>query len=326
MELIIKPTGRCNFACTFCSAGDMNIQHPIDEKVPDKNKELLNIMKPTTIIITGGEPLMMDPNYYYELHNLMPNCSISPTTNLKDFYLHPDKWAPLFNEEWFRITTSFNYGDSRKWDKNTVFTEDMFIKVIERFKEYVPNKQVPMFIAVIDDNNEDTVMDHILLAKRLGTVCKMNRAIGVGFQSVGYQRYKIMKHYLDIIDAGLSQYEWNCANRTKGTCPYNINHSCESTIRCVYLDNDSKMHIGTCDEKLSMGIEVPEEKIINPNYMPEYEHIEISDYIKPECVYCELFNLCNGCGINRKEAKLDHNYCDEMKKLESRIIDSGWAL
>ena len=326
MELIIKPTGRCNFACTFCSAGDMTIKHPEDEKVPGQIKDFIKQIKPSTIIITGGEPLMMQPEYYYELHELNPNCSISPTSNLKDFYINPLKWVSLFNEEWFNITTSFNYGDTRRWDKNTVFTEDMFIKVMDQFREFVPNKKLPMFIAVIDDSNEHMVMDHILLAKRLGTVCKLNRAVGVGFQSIGYQRYKIMKHYLDIIDAGLAEYEWNCANRMKGICPYNINHSCDSIIRCVYIDNDNKMHIGTCDEKISMGIELPEDKIFNENNIPEYKHINHSEYIKPECVYCELFNLCNGCELNRNEAKLDSKHCSEMKKLEQRIIDSGWAL
>ena len=326
MELIIKPTGRCNFACTFCSAGDMTIQHPSDGKVSERIKDIILKMKPNTIIITGGEPLMMNPEYYYELHELMPECNISPTSNLKDFYLHPEKWASLFNEEWFRITTSFNYGDTRKWDKDTVFSESMFIDVMIKYREYVPNKSLPMFIAVIDESNENTVMDHIKLAQRLGTVCKMNRAIGVGFQSVGYQRYKIMKHYLDIIDARLENYEWNCKNRKKGICPYNINHSCESSIRCIYIDTNNNLRVGTCDEKLSMGIELSEDKLFNSSKIPEYEHIEPSDFIKPECAYCELFNLCNGCGINRREAKLDPNYCTEMKKLESRIIDSGWAL
>jgi len=326
MELIIKPTGRCNFSCTFCSAGDMTIQHPKDEKVPNKIKELIKQMNPTTIIITGGEPLLMQPDYYYELHELMPNVNISPTTNLKDFYLHPEKWAPLFNEKWFKITTSFNYGNTRRWNKDTIFTEEMFIDVIERFKKYVPDKGVPMFIAVIDDDNENTVMDHILLAKRLGTICKLNRAVGVGYQSIGYQRYKMMKHYLDIIDAGLEDYEWNCKYRHKGTCPYNIQHSCNSTIRCVYIDNNDIMHVGTCDEKLSMGIEIPKDELINPDYIPKYEHINYNDFITKECAYCELFNLCNGCEVNRIEAKLDPNYCTEMKKLESRILKSGWIL
>lgn len=328
MELIIKPTGRCNFACTFCSAGDMDnvIQHPKDERVPEKLKELIIDMKPSRLIITGGEPLMMKPEYYYELHELAPQSYVSPTTNLKDFYLHPDKWAPLFNEDWFKISTSFNYGDTRRWDKNTVYDEEMFIKVMERFKEYVPGRGVPMFLAVIDDSNEHTVMDHILLAKKLGTVCKLNRAIGAGFQSKCYQRYKIMKYYLDIIDAGLEEYEWNCANRTKGGCPYNIHHGCETTIRCVYIDKNGDMHTSTCDERLSMGFEIPKESVINHNTLPEYAHIKPSDYITPECAYCELFNLCNACSMNRYEAKLDPNYCSEMKKLESRIIESGWAL
>lgn len=75
---------------------------------------------------------------------------------------------------------------------------------------------------------------------------------------------------------------------------------------------------------MSMGIELPEDKIV-PATQGEV-HIGISDYIKPECAYCELCRLCNGCHTMREEAKKDPNYCDEMKKLEDAIIASRWAL
>lgn len=326
MELIIKTTGRCNFACEFCSAGDMHVKHPVDGKVPQKIKDLILNMKPTAIIITGGEPLLVEPEYYYELHELAPECFISPTTNMKAFYLNPEKFAPLLNEKWFNITTSFQYGYKRKWDKNTVYTEEMFLKVLDCYSAYVPNKKLPTFISVIDESNEDTAIDNVLLAKRLGTVCKLNRAIGVGFQDSAYQRYKMMKIYMDIIDMGLEDYEWNCASRKQSKCPYNVNHACDSTIRCVSIDPDGNLHASTCDEQLSMGIEIPQDKLIMNTKVPIYNHIDYKDFVTPNCAICELFNLCNGCNINRREAKLDPNYCEEMKKLESRIINSEWRL
>ena len=70
MELIIKPTGLCNFNCEFCSAHGMDIQHPADGHVPHQIRDLIMKLKPNGLIITGGEPLMVDPQYYYELHDI----------------------------------------------------------------------------------------------------------------------------------------------------------------------------------------------------------------------------------------------------------------
>ena len=202
MHLIIKPTGLCNFNCKFCSAHNLDIKHPSDHKVPDKIKNLILKLKPDSLIITGGEPLMVQPDYYYELHKIR-NCPISITSNLKDFFNNPNKWANLFKEEWFGVATSFNYGYTRMWDKHHVYNEEMFIKVMDMYRKYVSN-DIPIFLAVIDENNKDTVIDHVLLAKRLGTQAKLNSAIGAGLQGNTYQRYNMFKHYLDIIYLGLS--------------------------------------------------------------------------------------------------------------------------
>jgi len=321
MELIIKPTGRCDFDCRFCSAHGMDIQHPEDGHVPQQIVDLIKTLKPNGLIITGGEPLMVDPQYYYELHDIA-QCNIAPTTNLKNFYLHPEKWTALFKEDWFNITTSFNYGCTRRWSANEVYDEHKFIHVLAALRAYT-GKSIDSFIAVIDKSNEDTVWDHIDLAKRLNCRVRLNGAIAAGRQGETYPRYKMMRFYLDIIKMGLDKYECNCSERDMCRCPWNIGLHCQSCIRCCYVDNSGKLHVGTCDERMSMGIELPEDKIVSTSC---YDPLDPQDFIKPECAYCELCRLCNACATNRHEAKKDPNYCEEMKKLEDEIIDSGWAL
>lgn len=326
MEVIIKPTGRCNFACEFCSAGNMDncTKHPSDGKV---QKSIIDFLDKTKnlhgLIITGGDPLMVDPSYYYELYERY-NVPISITTNLKDFYFHPEKWAPLFRESWFSPCTSFNYGTRRRWDKNTPYTEDMFLKVMEVWKKYISDRY-PSFLAVIDKDNENTVMDHIMLAKRLNTRVKLNCAIACGKQQESYPRYKMFQFYIDIIDKGLEQYETYCADRFYSKCPRNINLQCISNIRCIYEDLNGKIHVGTCDEQVSEGIELDPEIWFPENCFKE--KIKKDDLINPDkCTFCELYRLCNGCRTNRMVSKQFPEYCDEMLKLKNKIIEQGWLL
>lgn len=326
MEVIIKPTGRCNFACEFCSAGMMDtyVKHPSDNNIQKSIIDFLNNTKDLSgIIITGGDPMMVDPSYYYKLHEKFP-VPISITSNLKDFYLNPDKWTPILREPWFKSCTSFNYGTTRRWDKDTPYTEEMFLKVMNKWKEYV-GIPYPIFLAVIDENNEDMVMKHIELAKMLGTKVKLNGAIKCGRATKSYPRYKMFQFYIDIIDKGLDKYEIYCSDRRNSRCPRNINLTCISTIRCIYEDLQGKIHVGRCDEQTSLGIEMTEEEWF-PNEV-YHENIDPNDFINPEkCPYCELCRLCNGCKTNRMVSKEFPEYCDEMKKLESKIIEQGWLL
>ena len=82
--VIIKPTTKCNFNCTFCSAGLLNI--PLQKSIPEVLKNFLLEYKPDSLIITGGEPLINTKKYFDELINIMtqitPNYSISLTSNL----------------------------------------------------------------------------------------------------------------------------------------------------------------------------------------------------------------------------------------------------
>lgn len=321
MDIILKPTAKCNFNCKFCSAAYCKIRHPADGKVPQVIKDFVTKSGAKNIIITGGEPLMVNPSYYYDLHESC-GCSIFPTTNLKDFYLHPDKWKELFNEQWFQPSTSFNYGDTRMWDENTVFTEEMFLKVMDLYSKLV-NKRLPSFIAVIDELNEHTVMDHVKLAKRLGTCTKLNRAFQVGRQAKGYPKHKMYQHYINIIESGYEDYELNCRERKEDKCPKCLMRGCQSQIRCIAEGDDGKLMVSTCDEQMSMDHFLPEEKWFIPyGFYP----VDPDSYIKPECAYCELFQFCNSCDTNREETKLYPDHCEEMLKLLPKLRELGFLL
>lgn len=320
MELILKPTAACNFACTFCSAYGMKINHDPDT-VPQSIEELIHKLKPRRIIVTGGEPLMMNPAYFYKLHEIS-GVGMSLTSNMKDFYLNPDKWKELFNEDWFAIGTSFQYGGKRMWDKDTVYTEDMFLKVEELYDKYTGKGAVP-FIATIDDDNYDRAINHVLLAKHLGTTCKLNNVLGIGAQATTFPRYKMFQIFIKLFESDLWQYEANCLERRASKCPCVINRSCYETIRCAYVDIKGKLHLAICDDMISMGNELDPEtdKGSKSRYVPDP-----TDFITEECSYCEMCRLCNRCNSQRKFAKQDPNYCKEMKKLMPKIKEVGWLL
>lgn len=316
MELIIRVTGRCNFDCTFCSAGDMEISHP-KNGVPEQIKKVIETIKPNGIIISGGEPLMVDPSYYYELHELA-GCHIAITTNLKDFYFHPEKWAQLFNEPWIGITTSFNYGETRRWDPNTVFTEEKFIEIYELYKKYTNGKDLP-FIAVLDEDNEDTAIQLAELAKRLGTYVRINNATKQGRQQTTYPRYKLFAKYFEIIEAGLGDYEVYCKFHEMNKCPINKDMLCHAMIRTCYVDANDVLHYYDCcdivDKEHLLDLE-------NDNLEPESKYPHVSEHVNSNCIFCELFPICNGCRSQKIEYPPEH--CEEMLKMKDKFKKYGW--
>ena len=80
MDLVIKPTRACNFKCSFCSSNLI----PNKKLNLDVVKDFLLKNDVSTIIVNGGDPLMMPVSYYEELvdfineHNM--NISVSFTT------------------------------------------------------------------------------------------------------------------------------------------------------------------------------------------------------------------------------------------------------
>jgi len=327
MELIIRPTEACNFKCTFCSSTDISDDHYLILDLERIYAFLQRFPNTSTIIVNGGDPLMIKPSYYWELidylneHNLP--ASISFTSNLWPFYKKPSRWIDLFKHERMGITTSFHYGDTRLKGDYSVFTEEDFWKVSDAMLEHIGYR--PEFISVITEENEDTAIDNVYLAKEMGVECKLNYAMASGDQGVPYQLSKIYKTYLEIYDLGLMEWEFNTKQMitrlsTGNTmCPQT--RTCDSHIRALNPGGDYYSCAAFADDA---------EKPINFNAEIYGDHIYQPLSSSPEllslmgkCLCCPMFEICNGCKKTIKDMKehdMEEEHCKLMKTLAPKIL------
>lgn len=353
MELIIKPTELCNFKCSFCSSTQIS-DNKSDELSHDYIFRFLKRYPETnTIIVNGGDPLMMNPDYYWKIidyldeHDL--DTSIALTTNLWPFYKKPKKWAPLFNNERVGVTTSFNYGEGRLKGDYTLFTVEDFWACSNAMLEYCGYR--PDFISVMTEMNDYAAMKNVELAyemsegalprntfhgqlggeqqseHKVGVECKLNHAVSSGDQDKPYLLSKIYKTYVDIWEAGLAPWEFNTKEmliRLKGeatSCPQN--RRCDEGIRAMNPSGDYYSCGSFADDK---------EKPIDFEYemkggfaTPLQDSLELIS-MKKSCFTCPMFEICNGCRKTVRDYK-KHNvvetHCKLMKSIAPRILKSN---
>lgn len=327
MELIIKPTEACNFKCTFCSS-----THISEDKAKVLDLEaifafLRRFPNTGTIIVNGGDPLMVKPEYYWRIiefldANNMP-ATISFTTNLWAFYKKPEMWEDLFRHQRLGITTSFNYGDTRRITETRVYTEQDFWNVSDMFLERVGYR--PDFISVITDENEDTAIDNVRLAKKMDVECKLNYAMASGDQGEPYQLSKIYKLYTEVYEQGLWPWEYNTKqmmHRLTGkasSCPQN--RSCDSGIRCLQPGGDY-YSCGSFADDMAYPINFARE--MAGEFFTPLQHSVDLIALKDECLSCPMFDVCNGCRktvSDMKRANIVDEHCKLMKTLAPKIIN-----
>jgi radical SAM protein with 4Fe4S-binding SPASM domain len=330
MDLIVKPTELCNFKCTFCSSSK------ITENDNTAQLDLLKIFRfldrypdTQTIIVNGGDPLMMDPKYYMDIiefldRNNYPAC-ISLTTNLWPFYKKPEKWLEVFQHPRVGIATSFQYGGGRLKGDFTEFTEEDFWKCSDAVLKYCGYR--PGFIAVIVEENEDTVIKTVELAKKMDVVCKVNYAMASGSQSAPYVKGKMYKHYVDIWRAGLADWEHNTQTMMKKLkghatiCP--VNRDCDAGIRTLQPEGDY-YSCGAFGDDMDKAIDF-EREMAGEFFTPLREDIHLNN-LKESCFTCPMFQICNGCRKTVKDLK-EHNlveeHCLSMKSIAADIIEAN---
>jgi radical SAM protein with 4Fe4S-binding SPASM domain len=321
MDLIIKPTELCNFKCSFCSSTklvadktsklDLNYVFRFLQRYPHTN----------TIIVNGGDPLMMDPSYYWKIieyldHHNMP-ATLSLTTNLWPFYKNPQKWIDLFRHPRVGVGTSFQYGQGRLKGDFSVFTERNFWAASDKMLELVGYR--PEFIAVITEENEDSVIKTVELAKKMNVVCKVNYAMSSGEQDKPFLLSKIYSHYVEIWKAGLHPWEHNTKQmikRLRGEstiCPQA--RKCDSHIRTLQPEGDYYSCGAFGDDK---------DKPIDFEYemgggfsTPLSDDFDLNT-MKKACYSCPMFEICNGCRKTVKDQK-KHNMVEEHCRLMKSI-------
>lgn len=327
MDLIIKPTEACNFKCTFCSSTSIA---PSKATLLDLEKIFLFLQRfphTQTIIVNGGDPLMVSPDYYQKILNYLDqhqmDTTLSFTTNLWDFYLKPEKWIEIFKHPKLGVSTSFNFGDTRRITNTRIFTEEIFWKVSDKFLDHIGYR--PSFISVINDENEDTALENVLLAKRMDVECKLNYAMASGAESKPYILSKIYALYLEVFEKGLTQWEFNTKQMIKRIqkratiCPQN--RTCDSGIRCLQPAGDYYSCGAFGDDKeyaIDFSKEMSQTEILTPLR-------DTSDLLslKDECLTCPMFDICNGCKKTIKDLKthdLVEEHCVQMKINAPKIL------
>lgn len=341
MDLIIKPTERCNFKCTFCSSTHITDDKSMELDLDYVFKFLTRYPETNTIIVNGGDPLMMDPEYYWEIIKWLDehdykHTTLSLTTNLWPFYKNPNKWKDLFNNERVGITTSFQYGGGRLKGDLTEFSEEDFWKCSDAMLEYCGYR--PDFIAVITEENEVDAIKNVELAKRMGVECKLNYAmssgppvkfkgITMGQEGKPYMLAKIYEIYVEIWKRDLWQWEFNTKQmmgRLKGIatcCPQN--RKCDDGIRTLQPSGDYYSCGAFGDDRLypiDFDMEMSGSKVFPIYLRPELQSL------KGSCYTCPLFQICNGCRKTIKDLKdydMVEGHCIRMKAIAPDIIKAN---
>lgn len=331
---------KCNFKCTFCSSTNIGDNNHDQVSLEQVFRFLKRFPETNTIIVNGGDPLMMSPSYYWDLIEHLDNnnykASISFTSNLYPFYLKPEKWIDLFKHPRMGIATSFQYGNARLKHDLTPYTEDEFWKVSDLMLKEVGYR--PTFIAVITEENDDTVIKTVELAKAMDVVCKVNYAYGTGevvsYKNITmgnkdkpYRLSKIYHHYVDIYEAGLMDWEHNTQdlfrklNNEHTICP--LNRSCDEGIRAIQ-PSGRYYSCGAFGDSNEYPIDF--EKEMNGEFFTPLQDAFELNQMKQSCFSCPMFNICNGCHKTIHELKKTNqveDHCKDMKKVAKRLRDLG---
>jgi sulfatase maturation enzyme AslB (radical SAM superfamily) len=337
-SLILKPTELCNFKCTFCSSTKLSDEGTAIVELSEIETYLIRFPETQTIIVNGGDPLMMPPKYYWDIIEILDRlkcpASISFTTNLWAFYKKPEMWTELFKHPRVGVCTSFQFGNARLKGDLKPFTVEEFWAISTLFLAHVGYR--PDFISVITPENVDTVMDTVLLAKEMGVQAKINHAVAsgpeveykgiiMGNHNSMFTQADIYEHYVMIHNAGLAKYEYNTqqmARRLIGddtTCP--LSRSCDEGIRSLQPGKGYYSCGAFGDDQLfpiDFDREMAGEFFTPLQVVPELASM------KESCFVCPMFAICNGCKKTIHDTKrlgLTEHHCRKMKSLAPQIIE-----
>lgn len=357
----MKPTELCNFKCTFCSSTKITAHNVAATQVLDLEKVfqfLKRFPHTSTIIVNGGDPLMVPPQYYWQLIDHLDkndyHATISFTSNLWPFLKNPKKWTKLFQHPRMGVATSFNYGPGRVKGDLTLFTEQDLWDVSNAMLDHVGYR--PDFISVVTDENEHLAIRNVELAQRMsdgkpahvdadgqkhGVECKLNYAMASGDIIVDprtghkmgqadnpYLLSKIYKIYVEVYKRGLTPWEFNTKQMSKRLlghatiCPQN--RKCDEGIRTLQPGGDY-YSCGAFGDDRDKPIDFTEE-VLNGNFFTPLQDDPELQSMKSECFTCPMFAICNGCRKTVKDLKaanLVEPHCKLMKILAVDVLEAN---
>lgn len=339
MDLIIKPTELCNFKCTFCSSTNITDDKSLQLPLETIYQFLERFPSTRTIIVNGGDPLMVKPEYYQALIDWLDareySTVIAFTTNLWAFHIKPEKWLPVFRNKRVVISTSFQYEGGRLKGDLSPYTESDFWKVSDQMLELVGYR--PGFISVVTPDTIDPIRN-VELAKEMDVCCKLNPAVSSGtpimFKGIRMGQRgnplltaRMYEIYVEIAKRGLARWEYNTQQIVQSfhgeatTCP--IARKCDAGIRvlqpagdyytCGSFSDDREYAVDFQKEVIEKGeVQIPLQK--------DFKLLSMHQ----GCFTCKLFDFCNGCRKNiadMKDNNLVEQHCARMKAIEQPLLE-----
>jgi MoaA/NifB/PqqE/SkfB family radical SAM enzyme len=320
-SVILKPTGLCNAACTFCYATDFVKKAKSTDYFSDEYKKYIERNNVKNIILTGGEVTLLR-NFLTEIceYCTTKNISISLVSNMIDIIKDFSYWEGFFKKyDKLHLTASYQIDLARRNKNNQNISQSEFLSFVKWYRTEI--KKRLLVISVVNDDNENSALDNVLLAKEHDYVVSLERQIKIGRASSEYLYPKYYRLLSKIIDLGLWEYEKHTASLVEKGLYHQkyCNFFCKVPVPVIYTNNNNEL-VETCCDQIS-----------TTSY-------SLEDYMKTsalqkECLLCKYYNMCQGCHITRKSLQqcienkkitLD-DYCEDVKSslkdLENKLLN-----
>ena len=354
MQIIVKTTTACNFACEYCSEGDKKpseLSEQIFQKLIDELPQLLEHKQDDCVNILwhGGEPLLWG-------REKLIACMEYAEQKLKKYhlefimqsngYLIDDAFMEMFQRFHVRVGISLDgYPELHNINRPLKDGTQTFNKVWNNIQRLRDNHLGGSILMVLNTENVDGGKLFKFLEDN-EVVCKINPLIPCGraskrevkkisqgyiallqylFEKAVESQKKIVIEPIDsIMDAIIS-------GSTLSECSYNGN--CSQSILCLYSDGK----IGFC------GRDSEKEKYVygdlQKNSLMDLYNCEIAQkvrvrdsYLKAHnCRNCSVWDLCHGgCTFEALNHWGDMNmpfpYCEERRELLKYLQTHGLDL
>jgi len=254
--------------------------------------------KPKELLLIGGEPMILGPDYYYWL--LENDVNFSMQTNLT-----------LYTKDWDKVFSHLNFsGLSVSGDKfNSI---DEFIDVFKQVRNLVPI--TPVVLILMTGENKEQILEKcnmwIDTAVVHDFILKINYIIPTGKTLTAIDKIPKMSLVYDIYELLLTKWKdtgFHAINPFSDlmqalisdesrVCPYIPDCLHSDGVKCIEVDGQ------TYDCPALGDIRVKREDLT----------LEYND----KCAMCDLYSLCKSC-VNRSWTltKLpDSDYCGAFKK------------
>jgi len=293
--LVIKNVLNCNNKCWFCStSGDGYIEQRDIVRLYDTYKS-------ENVLLIGGEPMMLPPEYYSEL--LDKGLKFSLQSNIM-----------LYDSSWDCVLTHKNFqGLSVSGDKFDIVAD--FFTAYEMVREVVGYS--PPVLIVLDTNKNVSLLkaeEWVSSSIAKDFPLKINYIVPSGLAARHKERILKVSDVFDIytrlidawIESGFHEIQpfTNILNSLKGgndICPYI--KTCINDDVMVNIETDFSSY--PCPVMGDM----------------RKERKDLKYDIPKKCFICDHFNLCRGCTIRNwmVESYDDTNYCESAKRFFSKL-------